>query len=136
AAQAEVASVEARIKADRMKYGMEVGNAEEQAVIAAKTERQAKLLQAQANQTAAELAVAQASAKPMTDMKRAAEIQAAQTKLTAAVTALGAADAEAKKTDGAYSPLSAVFPSRAPAGERPWPGGSPAATTRSRPASP
>ncbi|MCE9525175.1 MAG: DUF1553 domain-containing protein [Planctomycetales bacterium] len=40
----------------------------------------------------------------------AAEIQAAQTKLTAATTALGAADAEAQKTDGAYSPLSAVFP--------------------------
>ncbi len=110
AAQAEVASVEARVKADRVKYGMDPGNAEELAVIAAKSERQAKFLLALSNQTAAELAVAQASAKPMTDMKRAAEIQAAQTKLTAATAAIAAADAEAKKTDGSYTPLSAVFP--------------------------
>lgn len=110
AAQAEVAAVEARIKADRVKYGLEPGNAEELSIVAAKAERQAKLFQAQANQAAAELALAQASAKPMTDMKRAAEVQAAQTKIAAATTALTAAEVEAKKTDGSYSPLSAVFP--------------------------
>jgi mono/diheme cytochrome c family protein len=110
AVQAEVMSMEARVKADRARYGMEPGNADELAVVAAKAERQAKLLQAQANQAVAEMAVAQASAKPVTDMKRAAEVQAAQAKVTAAVTALTAAEAEAKKTDGNYSPLSAVFP--------------------------
>lgn len=110
AAQAEVVSVEARIKADRVRHGMETGNGDELAVVAAKAERQAKLLLALSNQTAAELAVAQASAKPMTDMKRATEVQAAQTKLTAAATAVGTADAEAQKADGTYTPLSAVFP--------------------------
>ena len=110
AAQAEVVSVESRVKADRTKYGMEAGNAEALAIAAAQGDRLAKLLQAQANKVAAELAVAQVSAKPMTDMKRAAEVQAAQTKLTAAVAALTAAEAEAKKTDGNYTPLSAVFP--------------------------
>ncbi|MFN0021687.1 MAG: DUF1553 domain-containing protein, partial [Pirellulaceae bacterium] len=110
AAQADGASVEARVKADRVKFSMEAGNAEELAIVAAKAERQSKFLLALSNQTAAELAVAQASAKPMTDMKRAAEIQAAQVKLTAATAAVGAADAEAQKTDGTYSPLSAIFP--------------------------
>jgi len=110
AAQAEVASVEARIKADRVRHGIETGNGNDLALAAAKAERQAKLLLAQSNQVAAELALAQATAKPMTDMKRTAEVQAAQAKLTAAAAALGAADAEAQKTDGTYSPLSAVFP--------------------------
>jgi hypothetical protein len=110
AAQAEVVSVEARIQADGLKFGMVAGNSPEAAAAAAKAERQAKLLQAHGAQLAAELALAQANAKPMTDMKRAAEVQAAQTKLTAANTAVAAADAEAKKTDGTYTPLSAVFP--------------------------
>ncbi|MGI8978611.1 MAG: PSD1 and planctomycete cytochrome C domain-containing protein [Pirellulaceae bacterium] len=110
AAQAEVVAVEARIKADRVRYGLETGNADELALAAAKADRQAKVLQAQANQAAAELALAQASAKPMSDTKRAAEVQAAQAKVTATVAALPAAEAEAKKSDGNYTPLSAVFP--------------------------
>ena len=40
----------------------------------------------------------------------APEVQAAQTKVAAAVTALTALEAESKKTDSTYSPLSAVFP--------------------------
>jgi len=89
---------------------METGSGDALSLAAAKAERQAKLLSAQANQIAAELALAQASAKPMTDMKRAAEVQASQAKVAAAAAAVGAADAEAQKTDGTYSPLSGVFP--------------------------
>ena len=110
AAQAGLVALEAKIKADRVRYGLEGGNADEFAALAAKLEREAAFHSASASAVAAELALAQATAKPPMDAKRAAEIQAAQTKLTAAKSALAPAETETKKTDGNYTPLSFVFP--------------------------
>lgn len=108
--QADLTALEARILADNARYGLSAGNADELSLAAARAEREANLLLAQANQSAAEVGLSQAMSKPSSDAKREAEIQAAQQKLNAARAALVATEVASKKTDATYSPLSSIFP--------------------------
>ncbi len=112
AAQAELVSIEARVAADNCRHGFADGNADELAVAAAKAERRATLLSAQAGVAAAEKALAEAEAKPLADMMRDKLIAAGQGKIAPAKKTLDDATVAAAKTDAAYSPLSQVFPDK------------------------
>ncbi|MEZ6033251.1 MAG: PSD1 and planctomycete cytochrome C domain-containing protein [Planctomycetaceae bacterium] len=112
AARADLTSIEARIAADRSKYG-ETPTAEfsDLARIANQAEREANVLQAEANVLAHELALATAEAKPMEDKERTKEIDAANKLLAssrpllekARVAVSGAATEE-------YTPFSPSYP--------------------------
>ena len=134
AAKAELASIEARIAADNARYGASV-DADALAKSAAKAEREAKAAAARAEVAAAELAAVQAEALPADD-KKAAAVKAAQDRLTAVKNrADGGAGGVGERGRQLHAAESRSIRSRAPAGGRRWRGGSPVATTRSRPAS-
>jgi mono/diheme cytochrome c family protein len=109
AAHANLASLEARIAADKVRYGVAAGDPDALAKAAAKAEREAKAAAAQAEVAAAEAAAATAEALPADD-KKAAAVKAAQDKLAAAKVALTAAQVELAKDDGNYTALSPVYP--------------------------
>lgn len=109
AARVRRAALEARIAADDAKYATpSFPDAETMAVTAATAERAAAFATAEANAAAAESAVPLARAKP--EAERAKAVEAAQKALDEARKALETAKAEAQKTDGSYSPLTAVYP--------------------------
>lgn len=109
AARVRRAALEARIAADDAKYATPSSpDAETMAVTAATAERAAAFATAEANAAAAESAVPLARAKP--EAERAKAVEEAQKALDAARTAAKAAKAEMHKTDGSYSPLTAVYP--------------------------
>ncbi len=112
AARAELASVEARIAADRAKFE-ESDNAQatELAAAAALAVQSASLHQKEAEQSAAELALAIAEAKPADAPKRAKELESARKQWKASGLALEKARA-AKVDESAaeYSPLSPMYP--------------------------
>lgn len=112
AARAELASIEARVLADNCRHGFTTGNADELSQAAAKAERQAALLSAQAGVAAAEKALAGAEAKPLADMMRDKLISTAQSKVAPAKKSLDDANAAMAKTDATYTPLSQVFPDK------------------------
>lgn len=112
AAQTDLASIQARVAADNCRHGFAAGNADELAAAAAKVERHAALLTAQANSAAAEKDFAEAEGKPLTDMARDKAIATAQGKIAPAKKSLDDATAAAAKTDAIYSPLSQVFPDK------------------------
>ncbi|HEX5106107.1 MAG TPA: PSD1 and planctomycete cytochrome C domain-containing protein [Pirellulaceae bacterium] len=111
ATTAELASLEARIAADEVRYGVVPGDADAMAKAAAKAEREAKAAGAQAEVAVAEAAEADANAFP-DDAKKAAAVKAAADKLAAAKAALTAAQAELTKDDGNYTQLSPVYPDK------------------------
>ena len=111
AAKAALASLEARIAADKTRYGVVPGDAEALAKAAAKAEREARAAAAQAEVAVAEAAAATADALPADD-KKAAAVKAAQDKLAATKTTLTAAQAELAKDDGNYTALSPVYPDK------------------------
>ncbi|HUE69345.1 MAG TPA: DUF1553 domain-containing protein [Pirellulaceae bacterium] len=112
AAQAEFVSIEARVAADNCRHGFAMGNADELAMAAAKAERHATVLTAQANLTAADKEMAEAEGKPIADMAREKSIATAQGKIAPAKKALDDASAAMAKTDATYTPLSQTFPDK------------------------
>ncbi|MEX2026669.1 MAG: DUF1549 domain-containing protein, partial [Pirellulaceae bacterium] len=112
AAQAELVSIEARVAADNCRHEIAMGNADELAAVAAKAERDAAVLTAQANLTAAEQEMAQAEGKPVADMAREKSIATAQGRIAPAKKSLDDATAAMAKTDASYSPLSQTFPDK------------------------
>lgn len=115
AALANIRSVEARLHAERAKYGDLVGvDAVALTRAAVLVEREAAIKSAESAVLAGELAHVTAEAKPPTDAKRAAELQAAATQLSAARTALDKARAlpADPPSTATYSPLSPVYAQR------------------------
>jgi hypothetical protein len=112
AARADLTSLEARIAADKAKYGLGPGKIEELSRNASLAERQATLLAAKANLAASELAIAVAHAKLPRDRGRAAAIQTATTNQKAAEAAVQQADAALKKEATTYTPLSPIYPAK------------------------
>ena len=112
AVQAELVSIQSRVAADNCRHGFAAGNADALAAVAAKAERHAALLTAQANLAAAETGLAEAEGKPPADMMRDKAIAAAQGMIPPARKALDDATAAMTKTDAAYSPLSQTFPDK------------------------
>jgi mono/diheme cytochrome c family protein len=112
ATRAELASLEARIGADQAKLG-ETSGADVPALArtASKLERDAALRRAEADVLAREDALAVAEAKPMTDMNRAKEVDAATKGLAAARPVLDKARAAANDTASeTYTPLGPTYP--------------------------
>ncbi|MCA9009118.1 MAG: DUF1549 domain-containing protein, partial [Planctomycetaceae bacterium] len=112
AARANLTSIEARIAADRSKYG-ETPTAEfaDLARIANQAEREANVLQAEANVLAHELALATAEAKPMEDKERTKEIDAANKLLASSRPLLEKARvAVSGATTEEYTPFSPFYP--------------------------
>ncbi len=112
AARAELASLEARIGADRAKHGETPGtDVAALAHAASRLERDAALRKAEADVLANERALAVAEAKPATDANRAKEIDAANKQLAVARPALDKARAAAADaTSEAYSSFSPSYP--------------------------
>lgn len=112
AARAELASVEARISADRATFG-EISGVDPTALaqIASRTERQAALRKAEAVALARKRDLAVAEAKPAGDPARGKEIDSATSGLTAARMAVAAANAALadESKAGSYSPLTPVY---------------------------
>jgi mono/diheme cytochrome c family protein len=109
AARLRRAALEARIAADDGRYaGPVAAQAETLAVAAARSERDAALATADAEDAAARRSLEAARRKP--EAERAKAVEAAQKGLDAARKAVESAKAEAAKTDGSYSPLTAVHP--------------------------
>ena len=115
AAEADLASLKARIAADEAKYGRTAGNAEELARAASKAERIAAQRATELQLSLAEKALAEATAKAQaapTDMPAQAAAKAAEQKLAAARTAAQQAAKAAEATDTKYTPLSPVYPTK------------------------
>jgi hypothetical protein len=113
AARAELASVEARIAADRAKYG-ETPEADVAALTlaASRLEREAALRRSEAEVILQERTLAEAEAKPADDAKRAEAIGAATKALAAAKTAFDQARnalSDASR-DGVYTAFSPTYP--------------------------
>ncbi len=113
AATAQVASVKARIAADNARYGVtEVDAPDELARAAYRAEREANLLQAQADVLGNELTLQEAQALPGDAKDRDKQIETATTALTASRTRL--AEAKAARDSGEvsteYTPLSPTYP--------------------------
>ena len=114
AAQLKLESLEARIAADLLKYGLEKsGDPAAAARAAVQSERVANLASAQAALTSKQQALAAAIALPATDAERAKKIEAAQAEVdTASAAAETARHALATiEDDATYSPLSPVYAS-------------------------
>jgi len=109
AARAKRTSLEARIVADDARYASAPNaEAESLAITAAKAERAAAVANADADATAAWSAFAAARAKPEAERPKA--IEDAMKSIDAARKAVETAHAEAMKTDGDYSSLTAAHP--------------------------
>jgi hypothetical protein len=112
AARAGLTSIEARIAADRSKYG-ETPASEFSALarIANQAEREANVLQAEANVLAHELALTRAEAKPMDDKERSKEIDATNKLLASSRPLLEKARvAVSGATTEEYTPFSPLYP--------------------------
>ncbi len=112
AARAELASLEARLAADRAKHG-ETPGADVPALAreASRLERDAALRKAEADVLENERALAIAEVIPATDANRAKEIDAANKQLAAARPALDKARTTAADTASkTYSPFSPTYP--------------------------
>lgn len=112
AAVAELAGVEARIAADRAKYGETLKtNAEELAKVASERHREAAVRTAEAAVLASEQSLAAAEVKPAGDPNRAKELDAASKALAASRTELDKARASLADPAQAatYPPLSPVY---------------------------
>jgi hypothetical protein len=112
AAQAELVSVQARVAASNCRHGFAAGNSDELSLAAAKAERHAALLSAQAGLAGAEKALAEAEGKPLADAMRDKLIATAQAQTAPAKKTLDDATAAVAKTDATYSPLSQTFPDK------------------------
>jgi hypothetical protein len=112
ARQAELASVEARIAADRVKHGEAEGDMESSCRAAAGAERNAAVKSAEAAVLLQEQLLATAEAKPADDPKRAAEIDTAAKQLAGARSTLEKAQAAQSDSSNStsYTPLSATYP--------------------------
>ena len=113
AAGAELAAVEARIAADRARYGESPdADVKQLAHTASRLERTSAIIKSEADVLDRELALATAEAKPTDDANRAKEIGAATKALAAARTQFENArktlsdDSQAEN----YTPFSAVYP--------------------------
>ncbi|WLD12968.1 PSD1 and planctomycete cytochrome C domain-containing protein [Planctellipticum variicoloris] len=114
AARAELTSLEARIAADRARFGETPGaDVESLTRTASLAHRDAALKTAQADLLAAEQALAAAEAKPASDASRAKEIDAAGKQIAAKQTALQQAQTAFDDPAQAmsYPPLSPTYPS-------------------------
>jgi len=114
AATAELASLEARIEAERAKY-LESTPAEQVTSLtraASRAERQTNLARAESNLLRYDVALLDAEAKPADDAKRAPEMDAANKGLATARTAVESARAALadEKLAETYAPLSAQYP--------------------------
>ena len=116
AAAAELASVKARIAADRARYEPEPSVPAEsiaqligQAVLG---ERQWQVASAQAQLASARHALAAATVRPATDDKRQPAIDAAQKQYDAAEKAMETAQASAANPGDDYTPLSPKYPNK------------------------
>ncbi|MBL8851710.1 MAG: DUF1553 domain-containing protein [Planctomycetaceae bacterium] len=114
AAQANQASLAARIAADRVRYGIDTGDADALTRAASAGERAARVATCEANRSAARLTRAQAALLPADNAERAQQIDAAAKPFSDAETALAAArtafDDPAQATT--YTPLSPVYPAQ------------------------
>ena len=111
AARAELVSLEARIAADRSKYGETPDtDSAELARAASRLERDASVLKAEADVLAHELALAVAEAMPMDDAERPKKIEAANKLLATSRPALDKARAAANSATDEYSPFSPTYP--------------------------
>ncbi|MFN9374290.1 MAG: DUF1553 domain-containing protein, partial [Planctomycetaceae bacterium] len=111
-AQAGLRAVEARITADRARFVPASGLSSASAPQAAQqAERDATLAAAQSAVLQAELALANAEAKPVSDANRAKEIEAARAQQATAATARESAEAAlAQPLTDTYTPLSQTYP--------------------------
>lgn len=113
AGKLERASFEARLVADRAKYG-DIKNADvaQLSRAAALAERDAAAKSAEANVCALEQALATAEAKPAGDPKREKEIAVIAQQLTAGRIVFEKAQAKLHEPPAAYSPLGPLFPAK------------------------
>jgi hypothetical protein len=110
AARLELASVEARIEADRARYVSGDAEAGTLARTAYQAERHSASAASAAKLATAQLELARAEAKPADDPKRPMEIDAAQKQLVAAKSEIEACD-KASATDSTdYTPLGPQYP--------------------------
>lgn len=114
-AQLKLNSLEARVAADRAKYGLDDAAGDDAtqqlAVIAASAERQLKVGQAELAVAQKTLAVATAKSSDEQDQKKKqAAIAKSKKELAAASKALKTAREALGKTDGAYTPLGKPYP--------------------------
>jgi hypothetical protein len=106
-ARAGLAAIQARIAADRVRFGKEPGDASALCRAASKAERAAALAAARADLARAERDVADARKKASSS-----ELAKAEKHRTAARQAVEAATAAAVKPSDQYTPLSPIYPSR------------------------
>lgn len=110
ASRAQLASFKSRIAAEAARFE-KTATPEKAANDVGLQERQVTIATAQANLTAAELALANAETLPAANPKRASLIQAATTSLTQARTALTQAEAALKQPIAKYAPVG-TFPQK------------------------
>jgi hypothetical protein len=113
AARAELASVEARIVADRAKYGTTSDiDVEDSARSASRLERAATFRKLEADVVSKKHTVALSESLPSSDANRSKRIDAAQKDLTDAQTSLAKEQSlQPDKTSHTYTPLSPAYPS-------------------------
>ena len=111
AARMELVSLEARIAADRSKYGETPDtDSPELARAASRLERDAAVLKAEADVLTHELALAVADAMPTEDAERPKKIEAANKLLAVSRPALDKARVAANSATNEYSPFSPTYP--------------------------
>ncbi len=113
AARAELRSVEARLAADTAKYGKAGAPVSDPARAASTAERTAALTSAKSKVDDAQLAIAQAEAKPSADKSRSTALQTSGQQLTDAQAALRQAESALAdpKLGETYTAFSTVYPS-------------------------
>lgn len=114
AAQSSQTSLHARIAADRVRYGVEPGDADALATAAGNAERAANVAVAEANLSAAQLAKAQAEQLPEDNADRTKQLEAAAKQFSDSEAALAAARTaqESPEKPDQYTPLSPVYPAQ------------------------
>ena len=112
AAEADLASVRARIEADQAQFVDRAVNADEMSQKAARAERLAGVAASRLNLALTQQEVAAARLLPTGDEKQAAALQQAEAKSAAAQSALAMAEAASQTESKDYTPLSPKYPQK------------------------
>jgi hypothetical protein len=109
-AEADLAAVQARIHADKVRYQGEPGDADEVARLASRAERQAKLEAARVEVARAERELNAAQRKDQTNKKAQAELKAAESKRATTKASVAKVEAALDTATTEYTAFSPVYP--------------------------
>ncbi len=109
-ANADLAAIDARIGADKVRFQNEPGNADEAARLASRAERQAKFEVARVALVRSERALAIAKSKQPADKKVEAEIKTADSSVAMALAAVNKTEEALKGDSKEYTALSPQYP--------------------------